>query len=363
MATYDESELSFAEKFARHSMRGAARDRLRVYRKLSGMARAGVPLPKSLESIWNLETEYGKKKGGAMAKALGAWKRAVDNGDTFGSAVIGWVPDRERMLLEAAGSARLDVALENTAKVLESGMAMIAAIKGGITYPLVMLVGAMALMWGFGVSIIPTFATIKPMEEWTGMAGQMATLSVMINDYGILFILAILAIVGLIAWSMPRWKGDIRTKFDESVPPWTFYRLLNGSSFLMSLAALIKAGVPVPEALRKIRNGASPWLKERLDTTLYHVNEGQQLGEALHLAGYHFPDREIVEDLRLFATLGNFDERLTNLAEEWIHDGVNSVKAQASMLNLAMMALLGIAIGWMAMGLMALMSEITKGLA
>ncbi|HAU29852.1 MAG TPA: type II secretion system protein F [Rhodospirillaceae bacterium] len=361
MSSYAAS-LGFAQKFARSSVRRDSKARLRVYRKLSGMARAGVPLPKSLESIWNLETEYGKKTGGSMAQALGSWKRAVDNGDTFGTAVADWVPDRERMLLEAAGSARLDIALDNTAKVLESGIAMVSAIKGGITYPLVMLVGAMGLMWGFGVSIIPTFATIKPMEEWTGQAGQMALLSTLINDYGLVFVAAILGIIALIAWSMPRWRGDIRTRFDESVPPWTFYRLLNGTSFLMSLSALIKAGVPVPEALRKIKTAASPWLKERLDTTLYHVNEGQQLGEALHLAGYRFPDREIVEDLRLFSSLGNFDERLSNLAEEWIREGVNAVKTQAQMLNLGMMALLGVAIGWMAMGLMALMGEVTKGL-
>jgi type II secretory pathway component PulF len=264
------------------------------------------------------------------------------------------------MLIDAAGAARLDVALENTAEVVQATKAMKAAVVGGMAYPGFLLAGVGVVLWVFGMKVIPAFDSVKPMEEWTGMAASMAWLSKVIDQAAIPVIDGFLAIMTICMMSLGRWKGPIRIFCDQRVPPWSIYRLFVGSGFLLSLSALIKAGVPVPEALRRLKSAATPWLMERLDTFIYHTNEGQQLGEAMYLSKFQFPDEEIIEDLRLYASLGSFDERMENMAREWISEGVAKVQAQAQMLNMAMMVLVGLCVAWMGAGLLAIQQQVTS---
>jgi type II secretory pathway component PulF len=198
------------------------------------------------------------------------------------------------------------------------------------------------------------------METWTGLAGQMGIMSIAIQEYSVPIIVFFFAFAILLGWSLPRWTGLMRAKLDHKVPPYSFYSLFVGSGFLLCLSALVRVGVPIPEALRRLRQSAKPWYLEKIDAVLFHVNEGQQLGDALYLSGYGFPDPEIIEDLKLYASLGNFDERMENMAREWIDEGVERVRIQAQGLNLGMMLTMGLLVGWMGLGLMALLEQVTS---
>src|SRR3546814_9476613 len=78
---------------------------------------------------------------------------------------------------------------------------------------------------------------------------------------------------------------------------------------MLAVSGMVKAGVPIPSILRTLQRGATPWYQERIAHTLWHVNNGLNLGEALHRSGFGFPDVETVKDLRAYAALDGFDER------------------------------------------------------
>lgn len=362
IATTFSSWEDFQDALAKYNVKGNGKLRLRVYNKLLSLAKAGVPLSKALDSLYNLASKNGKNPSDPLALCMNSWRASVNNGETLGTAIYGWVPEEERMLIDAAGSSSIEMAVGNAATVLESGNAMTAAIKGGVTYPAFLFAGVGVVLWVFGVQVIPAFASVKPMSEWTGIAAQMAVVSHIVSNYSLHVVGGIVGVIGGMMYTLPWWTGPFRAKLDKNVPPWSFYRLAVGASFLLSLAALLKAGVPTTEALRKLRPAATPWLLERLDAITFHVNEGQTVGESMYLAGFQFPDEEVVEDLRLYATLGNFDERMDKLARQWIEEGVSNVQAQAAMLNMVALVAVGITVAWMGMGIMALQSQITSGL-
>ena len=351
---------TLGQRMAVSGVKGNSKARLRIYNKLSSLAKTGVPLPRALEAIWNIASKRGKDKSDPIAVAMQAWLAVINNGGTIADAMDGWIPDGELMLIQSAGSGGLDVALDNAAKSLKASQAMVGAIVGGISYPGVMFLAVCGVLWLFGVQVIPSFAQVKPMNEWTGMAGQMGFMSVAIQKYSLPIMFVFFAFFTVIGFSLPRWTGKIRSMMDYKVPPYSFYTLFIGSGFLLSLASMMKSGVPIPEALRSMRRNATPWFLERLDAALYQVNEGQQIGDALYMTGYGFPDPELIEDMRLYAQLGNFDDRMEEMAETWITEGVKRVEGQAQALNLGMMGLLGLAIAWMGLGIIALMDTITS---
>jgi type II secretory pathway component PulF len=236
---------------------------------------------------------------------------------------------------------------------------MAGAVLTAVGYPLFLLALLCVLLWIFSADAIPAFAEVKPMESWTGMAASMGILanSVRLGLLPFLWFCAVLAAV--VTWSLPRWNGHWRLKVDD-LPPWSLYRLIQGAGFLGSLAAFLRAGVPLPEALRRIRLSANPWLAERIDATLFYVHSGYDLGEALHLAGHRFPARDIVEDLRIYASLGNLEDSMERITAEWIGQSLADLKALGDALKVLGMILVAATIAWVQIGIISVQQQLTS---
>jgi type II secretory pathway component PulF len=114
--------------------------------------------------------------------------------------------------------------------------------------------------------------------------------------------------------------------------------------------------------LRRLRETANPWLRERLDATLYFVNSGYDLGEALYQSGYQFPDREIVADLRIYATLGNLDESMSRISSEWTKHSLERLRATGDVMKVVGMAMIAATIAWVQLGIIAVQQQLTSGL-
>jgi type II secretory pathway component PulF len=199
------------------------------------------------------------------------------------------------------------------------------------------------------------------MDNWTGLAASVGVLSKIVRHGLLPFVASIVSLLVASTWSLPVWTGEWRARFD-AFPPWSFYRVVMGTSFLISLVAFIRAGMPVPEALRRLTATANPWLRERIDATLYFVNSGYDLGEALHLADYDFPAREIVEDLRIYATLGNLDSTMRRISAEWVKQSLDNLRAVGDTMKVAGMALIAAMIAWVQLGIVAVQQQLTNGL-
>ena len=337
----------------------SARKRARLYRKLASLVRTGMPLPRALDAIWRLAAEGGERPRVAAARVVDAWRSKVYDGRSFGEALAGWVPAREWMIVEA-GSSDLAEALEDAATLIEASRQMTAAASNAVGYPLFLSTLLGVLLWIFSNDAIPAFAEVKPMESWTGLAASMATLSTLVR----LGLVPLVGFAGLallaVLWSLPRWTGEWRARFD-AIPPWSIYRIVLGAGFLTSLVAFLRAGMPVPEALRRLRGTANPWLGERIDAALYFLNSGHDLGEALHRAKHDFPAREIVEDLRVYATLGNLDQAMQRLVGEWVKLGIDGMRAAGDSMKVAGMILIAATIAWIQLGIIAVQQQLTTG--
>ena len=340
-----------------------AKPRKRVYEKLVRLLNTGVTQAAALEILWENASHAGKKPTDVTAVAVAEWSSHTADGKDLAYAMRDWIPEQDYSILNAgARSGNLINAIENVVLLQEKQKQIKSAIIGGVAYPCVIVIAALIFMYVFGAKVVPAFDQVMPKEQWYGFPALMASVSDFVMSGGIWKILA--SFVGtalVVGWSMPRWTGPIRKRFDK-FPPYSLYRLVRGSGFLLSMAILQQAGLKPADVLKQFRKGASPWYRERLDKTLTFVNNGKNIGDALYLSGFNFPDVETVMDLKVFAGMGEFDEILMKIGRTNIEDAVGRIKAQSMLILYVAIVGLGLMFVSIAVGIFELQGMVQSNL-
>jgi type II secretory pathway component PulF len=335
-----------------------ANERTRLYRKIAKMLANGLPLLKILEELWQRTSNAGSDPNSPTAMVIDDCRRMVQNGRMLSDGLEWWVPKTEQMIIMAGEqSGRLEGTLVAVTEVVQAGRKITRVVLGGVAYPIAILVLIIIYVYVFGTRVIPQFARIVNPETWHGAAKSLYVMSVFVQNWMLYLVLALVLAAAAVIASMPRWRGNLRV-FADKFPPYSVYRLMVGSSFLMAFSALQFAGISVEKSLSRLSTMAEPWLRERLDGALLGVKSGLNCGVALKNSGYGFPSREVVDDICIYAEYKGFSEALKILADEWMEEGVERISTQMHVLNGIAIVLLAIVIGWLVTGFFGIQHEI-----
>lgn len=205
-----------------------------------------------------------------------------------------------------------------------------------------MLAAAMVLS---AYKVIPTFEQIIPVDQWTGIAYSVAKTSQFIREQGLTIVVTLFSVIFLIGWSMPRWTNHWR-QYVDNIPPWSLYKMWQGSAFLLAVASLMSAGVKLDEvSLARISKQSDPYLKQRVRAMQKFIASGENLGDALFNSGYKFPDVEIIGDLQIYAKLRGFDQNLIRITQVWVDGLVEKVNVAMKIVNFVILVLITVVIG------------------
>jgi len=350
-------ELYYAKAMCALSNKG----RLKIYRKLAALLRNRFSLMNALDMIYNGLSDDGKHPDDPLAIAVGAWGRALQEGHPFSDCLKGWAPSRERLMLSVGDVSDLESALLNLIKVSEGSTRMIRPIISAIAYPSFLLMMSVLILYAIGVYMVPPMLSAAPNTRWTGTAKTLIDLSEWIQNNWVTAFAAFPIVAIIIYATIGIWTGPVRVKFDH-YPPWSLYKIFTGITWLLALSALVKGGVPVSVALTSLRRDSNKYLKERIDSALFYIKNGENLGQALDKAGQEFPDKAIVTDLKIYSELDNFEEALDKLANEWLEESVYLIEQRAEIMNMiAMLTVSGI-IAWAVFGTFDMQDQITSSM-
>jgi len=343
--------------FAKLAMNG--KTRMGIYEKLGKFIGNGVPMTQALGEIYLHLSVDGKKPNNPRAQVVNQLRRAVLNGQSFSNALAGWAPANEISVLEAGEiSGRFEKAAQDVIFIYQSGKRIKSALAG-LLYPLVLLSTTVLYLHIFGTQVIPSFAAILPPERWTGTGQTLAGLSDFVQNHLLTTLISLAILLIIILSTFGIWTGKLRIRVD-GIPPWSIYRLVTGSNFLVSLGALMGAGIPVPEALQIIARNASPWYRERLMATRQEIlNGARNIGDALHRTGYQFPNGEMIIDIRSYAALAGFEDMLDKLARQWLDDAVVAISKQMDLIRNVAIIVMGVLFMWIAAGMFDLQQQIS----
>ena len=334
--------------------------RMAISRKVASLLRNNFTLMDALHRIEMIESHNGRKPNEPFAIAMRDIQQNLERGMTFAQATYDWVPRDETLLLTSGNVSSLLVSLENIGSVVNGINRIKRAMWSAIAYPLFLFVLTVAIIIMVGLYLVPPLAEAAGSAVvWRGTAASLIWVSEMAGKYWHVLAGGFIVLFILIWVSLPIWTGRLRILFDK-LPPWNTYKLRMSVGWLMSLAAMVEAGVSVPDAMRLLSDYSNRYLSDILEDTLHHIANGENLGNALAATGKDFPSQEIIGDLIIYSDMNDFAKNVNQIATDYMEESVRKMESISSVLNSIGIILVSIIIGWVVMGTFQMQEQITS---
>ncbi|MCW7547411.1 type II secretion system F family protein [Photorhabdus sp. APURE] len=301
--------------------------RVRFYEHLIMMLENRVMLIDALREMYNVASDEGHKPNGSYALVLSSCYEAVSQGSTLAESLLQWIGPNEVAVI-AAGERSGDIrsAFMDAIAMIDASSKIRRAVIGASIYPAVLIGMICVLLHIVAGNLVPKLAAVSKPETWDGAAYTLYLMGTFVNDYGLYSLIFLMILFILVALSLPFLGGRLRTELDR-FPPWSLYRTIHGSMFILNVSLLIRSGMMLQSALELLLEQAgSRWLYVRIAATLEHISMGAGFGEALRDTGYRFPDNEAISYLRLLSRLQGFDQSMAKFARHWLDETIVKVQ-------------------------------------
>lgn len=349
----------FQAGLMRFQFRTSRKNRFRIYRKLEGMLKTNEALSRALDRLYQNASEMGKFPQRPAAVALREWFLKDRAGVSLSQAMYGWVPTSELYMIRAGEeSGTLAKSLASIQAMGDKARQMKEAVTYAIGYPVAMFILVSFVIWTFGVNLITNMRANAPKNVLQAMSG-VAAFSDFVSTWGVWVVVSIVFVCVLIAVTLPYWRGNLRAKMDM-FPPWSWYRAMQGSGFLLGLSALLGSQVPLKRSLEILEEQGNPWIRERISRVRQEVLRGHNLGEALRISRYNFPDPAVAIDLEILSERADVGAVIEQVTEEWMREQIDMLKAQAVVARNLGMAMVGGVIAWTMMSIFSVVGELAK---
>ena len=315
--------------------------------KLAALVDAGVPIVRSLDLMAT------QQKLPMFKRALTKVSLDVNEGIALGSAIREWpkVFDQLSIAMVEAGEAGgvLDEALKRLAKLLEDNAKLQNQIKGALGYPVAVLVIAILVFLGMTIFLIPTFAGIFEDlgAELPAFTQLLVNLSELLRSPIALYIVGALL---LIIWLFARYYAthNGRRVIDRLIlklPLFGELILMTATAqFCRIFSSLTRAGVPILMSMEiSSQTAGNSIISDAILASRTMVQEGVLLSTAL-IRQKVLPDMAL-NMLAIGEETGEMDKMLSKVADFYEDEVGAMVKALTSMLEPAMIVVVGGIVG------------------
>jgi type IV pilus assembly protein PilC len=315
--------------------------------KLAALVDAGVPIVRSLDLM-------------ASQQRLPMFKRAllqisldVNQGTAMGAAMRQWpkVFDQLSIAMVEAGEAGgvLDESLKRLAKLLEDNARLQNQIKGALGYPVAVLVIAILVFLGMTIFLIPTFAGIfKDLGAELPLFTQlMVDLSELLRSpFSLLLGGSLLVAVWMLSrfYSTPQGRRTIDRLLLRLPLFGDLIMKTATAQFCRIFSSLTRAGVPILMSLEiSSETAGNSIISDAILASRGLVQEGVMLSAAL-IRQNVLPDMAL-SMLAIGEETGEMDQMLSKVADFYEDEVTAAVKALTSMLEPAMIVVVGGIVG------------------
>jgi type IV pilus assembly protein PilC len=327
--------------------RPGIREKALFANKLAALVDAGVPIVRSLDLMAR------QQRMPLFKRALTAVSTDVNQGGSLGAALRRWpkVFDKLTIAMVEAGEAGgvLDESLRRLAKLLEGNAKLQNQIKGAMGYPVAVLVIAVLVFLGMTIFLIPTFAGI-----FEDLGAELPLFTQLMVDLSKLlrssFSLLLVLVLTVAAWLFSRYyaTSDGRRRVDGVLLQLPLFGDLiqktATAKFCRTFSSLTRAGVPILLSLEIVQETAgNAVIADAIVGSRQDVQEGIPLSVALGRKQV-FPDLAL-SMLAIGEETGQMDTMLSKVADFYEDEVEASVKALTSMLEPAMIVIVGGIVG------------------
>ena len=316
--------------------------------KLAALVDAGVPIVRSLDLMAT------QQKLPMFKRALTKVSLDVNEGIALATALRQWpkVFDQLSIAMVEAGEAGgvLDEALKRLAKLLEDNAKLQNQIKGALGYPIAVLVIAILVFLGMTIFLIPTFAGIFEDlgAELPAFTRLLVDLSALLRSSASLYAVGVIL---LAIWMLNRFYAthNGRRTIDRlmlKLPLFGELILMTATAqFCRIFSSLTRAGVPILMSMEiSSETAGNAIISDAILASRGMVQEGVLLSNAL-IRQKVLPDMAL-NMLAIGEETGEMDKMLSKVADFYEDEVGAMVKALTSMLEPAMIVVVGGIVGF-----------------
>ncbi len=331
-------------------------------RQLAVFVKAGIPITDALVTIGD-ETE-----DVALRRSLGAIVDELRNGGLFSMAAANHpevFPDYYVGILQSAElSGKLDDSLESLAGYLEREIDTRSKVVSALSYPMVVMVLAFITVLILAGYVLPQF---KPLFEELDAELPLPTRMMLFFSrfFGDLwfitagfFIMVILVFAFFVKHPTGKiWRDRLVLKLPV-ISGIVDYAILE--RFCRILAAMVKAGVPLPEGLKTTTDATSNVVyRERLEVARAQMLEGQGFSKPL-IDTELFPGAA-KQMFKVGEETGTLDEQLEVASIYFDRELESRIKRFTTMFEPIMIVFVGMIVGFVAVSLVSAMYGVLNG--
>lgn len=333
--------------FSFQSKKITKKDIALLIRQLATMTKSGIALVQSLEVVADgVEKDPLKKlittirddiaSGTSFAQSLKKHPRYFDN------LTCSLIHSGEQ-------SGELELVLDNVASYKEKMLALTAKIKKATNYPIFVVAVAVVITVLLLLKVVPTFTNMfLSFGASLPVATQIVVnLSEFMQSYWVIMLMSVAGSIYLFKYFRKNSKSfaDSTDKLALRLP--VFGNILQKSAiarFCRVLSTTFSAGVPLIEALDSVSNSTGNAVyRDAIKRIKDNVATGQQLHFAMRNSQV-FPNMSI-QMVAVGEESGNLDTMLSKAAAYYEDEVDNAVDNMTSLLEPALMVVLGILVG------------------
>ncbi len=303
-------------------------------RQLSALLGAGVQLVDALGALSDQSSHATTKRmlsqvrervreGSSLADALAVHK------DVFSDLYVGMVRAGEQ-------AAALESVLDRLAEYSERQSEFITKVRGALTYPIIMMCVAAAIMTFLVTYVVPQVATVFQQQK---AALPLATkiligISAALTTYWLIILIAVVALIATIIGALSTPRG--RRLYDSLILklPYvgqTIVRIIC-ARFARTLATLLASGVQLLPSLDAVKGViTNTLLREAVEKSREEIREGHGMGQTLSQSGL-FPPL-LIEMIRVGERSGELERMLERVADNYEHEVAHSLSQMTTVLE------------------------------
>lgn len=341
--------------WARRKLR---RQRSQFYYELSMSLREHVPVVTTLRKYEN----RARNRGSAMSQVYLEMLLGFQNGSM--SAALGRIATPlEQTLMDAtqtAGDEAMAQGLQFMAQTVEKIDKMRAAVIKAIAYPAFLFTLFTHMLMAFSFLAVPVLAELMAPEKWPPLGRALYLTAQVVTGYGSYLLATLVLLIALFIYSLHRWTGPWRQKADTYFP-YNIYRDFSGALLLVSLAAMMNAGISLRTSLGRAQKFAVPWMAWHIRRIILNLSRPNSpyFGQAFQTGVLNTQMADQVQDA---SERRNPIEAFIRTGSQSIDQMVVILEKRARLINMVMLLVCGLFLGLMFGGFMSTAMSMHSGL-
>lgn len=325
-------------------------------RQMAAFVRSGIPITDALEVV---EDGSDNKR---FRQIVATMREQIQAGVPFSEALEEhaevFPPYYVGILRSSELTGQLDTALDQLSGYVERDLEARSKIKSALTYPAVigaMSVGTVVILTVF---VLPKFTKFfESLDAKLPLPTRMLLgMSSLMQNFWFVWLGLTMAFVGMIAWMQKSSRGRLLrdTLFLRAPLVKDIVLFAVTERVCRIVAAMIRAGVPLPETLTAAIQGTNNKVFEGgMAVAQERMLEGEGLAQPI--ADTDLFPRAAVQMMRVGEDTGTLDTQLANAADYYARELEYKLKKLTSLFEPAVIIMMGLVVGFVAVALISAM--------